>query len=103
MTDYSSVLFDFLATGSHLVLWMPDRDRYDAARGRYPVELPVGECVTVDEVAAAVRGPVDRPAMAAARARYAPRDDGGATARVLDVMAAAGDPPRPSVDLEPGS
>jgi len=35
VTDYSSVLFDYLATGSQLIRFVPDLDEYSGTRGLY--------------------------------------------------------------------
>jgi CDP-glycerol glycerophosphotransferase (TagB/SpsB family)/glycosyltransferase involved in cell wall biosynthesis len=98
VTDYSSVMFDFLATGRPLVLFTPDLDAYQTERGLYldPAELPGPVLATVEEVAEVVGavgtgGPRDPQtthgrAYAAARRRFAPYDDGSVTQRVLDVV-----------------
>jgi CDP-glycerol glycerophosphotransferase len=88
ITDYSSVFFDYLATGHRLVFWMPDREAYSSLRGMYLDVLPGVVCRTAGEVAAAVAAPADPEVMAAARERYAPDDDGRATGRVLDAILA---------------
>jgi CDP-glycerol glycerophosphotransferase len=98
VTDYSSIFFDFLGTGRPVVFHTPDREEYDGYRGCYlaPDELPGPQVDTVAGLAAVLAAagtgsPLD-PAVthgsryAAARARFAPHDDGGATQRVLDVV-----------------
>ncbi|HET7800466.1 MAG TPA: glycosyltransferase [Humibacillus xanthopallidus] len=98
VTDYSSIFFDFLGTGRPVVFHTPDREEYDGYRGCYlmPDELPgpqVGSARELADVVAAVgTGSALDPAVthgrpyAAARARFAPRDDGAATQRVIDVV-----------------
>ncbi|MEU4576814.1 CDP-glycerol glycerophosphotransferase family protein [Nonomuraea sp. NPDC023979] len=92
VTDYSSVMFDFAVTGRPIVLYGYDLAKYSAKRGIYvdlpevapgPVLSTSGEVVealrSIDEVAAAHADRYD-----AFRATFAPRDDGKATARVVD-------------------
>lgn len=88
VTDYSSVFFDYLATGQRLVFWMPDQEVYSRTRGMYLDALPGPVCATADEVAAAIAAPAEPGVMAAARESYAPDDDGHATGRVLDAILA---------------
>ena len=99
VTDYSSVFFDYLATGQRLVFWMPDQEVYSRTRGMYLDALPGPVCATADEVAAAIAAPTRAGVMAAARESYAPDDDGHATGRVLDAILAlqAGPDPLRSV------
>ena len=98
VTDYSSIFFDFLSSGRPIVFHTPDREEYDGYRGCYlaPEELPGPQVASAEELADVVSAvgtgsgldPVltHGQAYAAARARFAPRDDGGATQRVLDVV-----------------
>jgi CDP-glycerol glycerophosphotransferase len=92
VTDYSSVMFDFAVTGRPIVLYGYDLAKYSTKRGLY-VNLPeiapgpvlststdvVEALRSIDEVAAAHADRYD-----AFRATFAPRDDGKATARVVD-------------------
>jgi CDP-glycerol glycerophosphotransferase len=94
VTDYSSVMFDFAATGKPIVFYGYDLAKYSAKRGLY-VDLPelapgpllstsaevVDALMSIDDVAAAHADRYD-----AFRATFAPRDDGKATARVVDHL-----------------
>ncbi|WP_344843745.1 CDP-glycerol glycerophosphotransferase family protein [Nonomuraea dietziae] len=92
VTDYSSSMFDFVATGRPIVFFTYDLEKYSSRRGLYldlasqapgPLLSKSGEVVealrSIDTVAAAH---ADR--YEAFKATYAPRDDGKATARVVD-------------------
>lgn len=93
VTDYSSVMFDFVATGKPVLLFAYDLEDYrDRLRGFYldlEVEAPGPVLRTQDELAVAladlphvVESSTDR--YARFRQRYCPLDDGHATERVLD-------------------
>ncbi|TYB48488.1 bifunctional glycosyltransferase/CDP-glycerol:glycerophosphate glycerophosphotransferase [Actinomadura chibensis] len=93
VTDYSSAMFDFAATGRPMVFFTYDLERYrDHVRGFYfdfEAEAPGPLLSTTQEVVDALREPVAldagyRNARAAFAARYCPHDDGQAAARVLD-------------------
>ncbi|WP_406831864.1 glycosyltransferase [Pedococcus sp. KACC 23699] len=98
VTDYSSIFFDFLSTGRPVVFFAPDLEEYDGDRGLYltPEELPgprVGSVGELAEIVSAVgSGSVPDPGVshaepyAAARARFAPRDDGVASRRVVELV-----------------
>ncbi len=93
VTDYSSIFFDYLATGRPIAFLAPDSADYDQARGTY---LPASQ----------LPGPVHPDAAATGRAlagllapgaapharllewqqRFTPHDDGDATARVVDIV-----------------
>ncbi|MEU6728657.1 CDP-glycerol glycerophosphotransferase family protein [Nonomuraea wenchangensis] len=94
VTDYSSVMFDFAATGRPIVLYAYDQVKYANKRGLYldlaeqapgPVLSTSAQVVealrSIDEVAAAHADRYD-----AFRATFAPRDDGKATVRVVDHL-----------------
>ncbi|MBB5081037.1 CDP-glycerol glycerophosphotransferase family protein [Nonomuraea endophytica] len=94
VTDYSSSMFDFLATGKPIVFYAYDLAKYATKRGLYvdleaqapgPVLPTSGEVVealrSIDTVAAEY---TDR--YETFRATYAPKDDGKATARVVDHL-----------------
>ncbi|MFQ6172025.1 CDP-glycerol glycerophosphotransferase family protein [Oryzobacter sp. R7] len=98
VTDFSSIYYDALPTGLPVVFLTPDLDHYRSTRGLYldVDELP-GPVVTEPAeaarlVAAVGSGDADDPLVthaeryATARATWAPRDDGGATRRLIDVV-----------------
>jgi CDP-glycerol glycerophosphotransferase len=93
VTDFSSIFFDFLATGRRIAFYAPDRSGYDSSRGTaFPAdELPGPVCDTVDELARAVvadasdpwlRGPV-RDAW---QRRFTSAGKGESTRRVVDIV-----------------
>jgi CDP-glycerol glycerophosphotransferase len=95
ITDYSSVMFDFAATGRPMLFFTYDLEHYrDQLRGFYfdfEAEAPGPLLASSDEVLAAVR---DTGAIAAQygaayqafAAKYCPLDDGKAGARVCDRL-----------------
>ncbi|GIH91380.1 CDP-glycerol glycerophosphotransferase family protein [Planobispora siamensis] len=92
ITDYSSVMFDFAATGRPILLFTYDLQRYSSKRGLYldlEAEGPGPLLSTGADVIEAIRT-IDQVAAANAdryenfRRTYAPRDDGKATARLVD-------------------
>lgn len=98
VTDYSSIFFDFLATGRPVLFLAPDLGAYDGYRGFYldPEDLPGPVVRTVDDLArllAAVgTGDGDDPqvthrrAYDDAREQFASKEDGAAAERVIDVV-----------------
>ncbi|OFE14573.1 hypothetical protein BA895_09445 [Humibacillus sp. DSM 29435] len=98
VTDYSSIFFDFLATGRPIVFFTPDAARYDDHRGLYldQKELPGPQVVDVEDLSVVINavgtGQLPDPqvshlgAYAAARSRFAAHEDGAVTQRVLDVV-----------------
>ncbi len=95
VTDYSSIFFDFLATGRPIFFLAPDLADYAGYRGLYldPAEWPGPVVDTVEKLAGAVndydRVGVDGQAAAnhrAMRSRFVPREDGHATQRVIDIV-----------------
>lgn len=98
VNDYSSVCFDFLSTGRPILFFTPDQRNYERDRGRYleDHELPGPVVTTIADLARLIgatgTGDPDDPQLthrheyAAAQARFAPHDDGGAAARVVDVV-----------------
>ncbi len=95
VTDYSSIFFDYLATGRPIVFFAPDLEDYSSNRRLYfpPAELPGPLCRTGEELADAIRTLLADgiPAAVAARYREARRahcasEDGQASERVIDIV-----------------
>lgn len=98
VSDYSSIFFDFLATGRPIVFFTPDVRDYSTYRGLYlpEDELPGPRATTVSELAELIsaigsgseRDPLRTHAEAymEARSRFAPYDDGNVTERLLDIV-----------------
>lgn len=93
--DYSSLRFDYALTGNPMVFFVPDLDVYrDDARGwmlPYEETAPGPIARTVEECLAALAD-LDllqrntRPAVDAFRARFMEREDGHASARLVDAV-----------------
>ncbi len=100
ITDYSSIMFDMLATGRQVILFAYDHDHYRDTRGLIAdlATLPAPVCATVDDVMDALaqgrRADAD-PRFAAARDMYFPDDDGHATSRAITAVLAPA-PPKPA-------
>ncbi|WP_233200651.1 glycosyltransferase [Cryobacterium sp. M15] len=95
VTDYSSIFFDFLATGLPIVFFTPDLTDFEQTRGLYlaPTELPGPVCRTVAEVVAFIGQIADHGRLPAFTERYriaqhdyVGQDDGAASARVIDIV-----------------
>jgi CDP-glycerol glycerophosphotransferase len=97
MTDYSSVMFDFVVTGRPMVFFVPDIGDYGRrVRGFYfdIQDRPPGPVVSTIEGAVEAVRTAGEPATVrrwstdyeAWRARFAPFDDGAASARVVDRL-----------------
>ncbi len=98
VTDFSSILFDALATDLPIVLFAPDLEEYAATRGLYLAEdeLP-GPLLTdleaaADRILAVGTGSQLDPQVThagvyrSAKERFAAKDDGLAAKRVVDVV-----------------
>ena len=86
VTDYSSILFDFLPQKRPIVLYMHDIEEYRAERGLYldPAEVPGLACYDRGELASAIGRALAGEGIAPqeALARYCPYEDGRASARL---------------------
>jgi CDP-glycerol glycerophosphotransferase len=98
LTDYSSIFFDFLATGRPVLFYLPDEANYTETRGLYlrPDQLPGPVSHDIGDVARqlmSVGGGGDSDPLlthgevyARTREAFASREDGDATRRVIDVI-----------------
>ncbi|MDL9978500.1 glycosyltransferase [Microbacterium candidum] len=93
VTDYSSIFFDYLATGRPIVFLTPDADDYHDNRGTYfsDDELPGPVIPDATDAGAHLRALLDgteepTPRYAEWKARFTPYDDGDAASRVIDVV-----------------
>ncbi|MFB7845110.1 CDP-glycerol glycerophosphotransferase family protein [Microbacterium sp. NPDC056052] len=92
VTDYSSIFFDYLATGRPLAFFTPDADLYSSGRGTYmPLDTlpgPVADdaAETGRALGALLDGADPHPQYASWAERFAPFEDGAATARVVDIV-----------------
>lgn len=92
ITDYSSIFFDYLATGRPIVFFTPDASDYSDTRGTYvPLdELPGPVTADPHEAIANALHLLDSPQPHSRYGewaeRFAPFEDGSATARVVDVV-----------------
>ncbi len=92
VTDYSSIFFDYLATGRPVVHYVPDLEDYTSERGLYlaPDDLPGPQVTDLPGLVAAVEeavdaGPVSERARRAGETYTGPAD-GEVTARIVDVV-----------------
>ena len=96
ITDYSSIFFDFLATGRPILFFIPDLDDYSGTRGLYfePEEWPGPICRTTDELADHLADILETGELSpesAVRYRnsqqvFCGRDDGRASERIIDAV-----------------
>jgi len=89
------MLFDFAITGRPIVVFAYDLETYrDEVRGLYLdlEEIAPGPVVRTIEALAAALADADAPVpdREAFLARFCPHDDGGASARAVDLIFAAG-------------
>ena len=86
VTDYSSILFDFLPQKRSIVLYMHDIEEYRAERGLYldPGEVPGLACYDRAELASAIGRALAGEGIAPQKAldRYCPYEDGQASSRL---------------------
>ncbi len=94
VSDYSSIVVDWLATGKPLVFAADADHEYESTRGLYLTDgWPGPRCTTATEVAGAVADALrtgvadtDRDAYTELRHRLVPFDDGHAADRVVDLL-----------------
>lgn len=93
VSDYSSIIFDFLPADRPVVLFTPDIEQYRQERGLYldPSELPCTDSRDLPELIAAIRAgrrPSDLPGWADMRARFVPLENGHAAETALAALLA---------------
>lgn len=96
ITDYSSIFFDFIASQKPIIFFTPDRDQYHGSRGVYLTDLPGPDLTDLDElsrtISAVNTGHDNDPvvthgaALAAAKLKFCPNDDGNSTQRIVDIV-----------------
>jgi CDP-glycerol glycerophosphotransferase len=92
VTDYSSIFFDYLATGRPIVFFAADAEEYDRERGTYLHDDRLPGPVHRDglDAGAALRTMLQAPERSATyedwARRFVPREDGQAARRVVDIV-----------------
>ncbi len=83
VSDYSSIIFDFLPANRAIVLFTPDIEQYRKERGLYlePADLPCVDTKTVPELLTAIRSgklPSETAGWLETQNRFAPLENGSA-------------------------
>ncbi|CAM2970814.1 CDP-glycerol glycerophosphotransferase, TagB/SpsB family [Paracoccus aminovorans] len=91
VSDYSSILFDFLPVDRPIVLFTPDIDHYREDRGLYlePADLPCANTTDFAGLVGAIRAarrPSDFPGYEQMRQRFTPFEDGHAAETALAAL-----------------
>ncbi|UFS68013.1 CDP-glycerol glycerophosphotransferase family protein (plasmid) [Paracoccus denitrificans] len=91
VSDYSSILFDFLPVDRPIVLFTPDIEHYREERGLYlePEDLPCANTTDFPGLIAAIRAarpPSDFPGYEQMRQRFTPLEDGRAAETALSAL-----------------
>lgn len=91
ISDYSSIMFDYLATGRQLILYVYDRAEYEEIRGlNFPLEaLPAHLCMRPHEVLDAImdgRRSDELSQYSKAKKIFFPLEDGNATSRAISAI-----------------
>jgi len=93
ITDYSSIFFDFMATGRQILYYIYDLEEYEAERGLYfdMESMPGYKCRSIEELCTALSHALsgetlDQRHYHASQKRFNHHDDGSATNRVVDFF-----------------
>jgi len=93
ITDYSSIFFDFMATGREILYYIYDLEEYEAERGLYfdMGSMPGYKCRSIEELCTALSRALSGEALdqehyRASQERFNQHDDGTATQRVVDFF-----------------
>jgi CDP-glycerol glycerophosphotransferase len=92
VTDYSSIAFDFFATGKPVIYYIYDLDDYKNDRGLYfsMEDMPGQKCFTSEELFVAVNDAIEMPVLdnryKSAQNRFCPYEDGDVTRKVVDLV-----------------
>ncbi|MBK0420497.1 CDP-glycerol glycerophosphotransferase family protein [Leucobacter sp. CSA2] len=92
ITDFSSIFFDYLATGRPIAFYTPDAEDYQESRGTYLSGEPLPGPVSADaretgaQLSALLHGKERFPGYEDWAARFTPYEDGHATDRIVDAV-----------------
>lgn len=90
VSDYSSIVFDFMVTGRPTTLFVPDLEAYEVERGLYsrPDELPFGVATTLPELLESVTlgESTDTPIPLESRQKYIAQETGQATEDTIEFL-----------------
>ncbi|MCR5737223.1 MAG: CDP-glycerol glycerophosphotransferase family protein [Eubacterium sp.] len=93
ISDYSSIFYDFLASGKPVLFYIEDLEKYKEDRGLYlqPSELPGPACTTLSDLGDAINNlhavmNEYHEKYEAAKQFACPYDDGQAAQRIVDIV-----------------
>ncbi|WP_150538234.1 CDP-glycerol glycerophosphotransferase family protein [Actinobacillus vicugnae] len=91
ITDYSSIIYDFLALNKPAISYIYDYEEYDAERGLYlkPSEMSGAICSTISEVKKTILKNISSETTNVSKAdinKYSYLDDGMSSKRTIDFM-----------------
>jgi len=93
ISDYSSIIFDFLVAKKPIILHIPDVDEYKIERGLYfePSRVPGYPTRDLPELKSAIQGSIEFPqekieGLGKFLPIYAPYEDGKASSRILEKI-----------------
>src|SRR5690606_23283665 len=101
VSDYSSILVDFLALDRPVVAYVPDLIQYEDERGLYISldSLPISIAKNTEELAEAVRKkvrPSELPQLPFVKEKILPHEDGNASIRAVNFIFSDPKPEPPS-------